>query len=79
MIEYIRAEFIKLRYPPILWLIGSTVLAITILIFFAHYNDVESVSAIGKNPWHKLWEATIGIFSVFLNIPFLRLVILIKK
>ena len=75
MVRHLKAEFLKLKYPPILWLVGSTVFAITMLIFFAHYMDVESVSAIGKNPWHKLWEATIGLFSVFLNVPFLILLI----
>ena len=75
MIKYIQAEFIKLKFPPILWLIGATVLSISILIFFAHYNDVESMSAIGKNPWHKIWDASIGIFSIFMNVPFLILLI----
>jgi len=75
MIKYIQAEFIKLRYPPILWLIGATVFSITVLIYFAHYNDVESVAAIGKNPWNKLWDASIGIFSIFMKVPFLVLLI----
>lgn len=75
MIKYIQAEFIKLRYPPILWLTGATVMSISLLIFFAHYNDVESVAVLGKNPWIKLWNAAIGIFSVFMKIPFLVLLI----
>ena len=75
MIKYIHAEFIKLKYPPILWLIGATVISISILIYFAHYNDVESLSAIGKNPWDKIWDASIGIFSIFMTVPFLVLLI----
>ncbi len=75
MIKHIQAEFIKLKYPPIMWLIGATVMSISMLIFFAHYNDVESISAIGKNPWHKIWNASIGIFSIFMMVPFLVLLI----
>lgn len=75
MIKYIQAEFIKLKFPPIWWLIGATVLSISILIYFAHYNDVESISAIGKNPWYKIWSSTIGIFSIFMKVPFLVLLL----
>jgi len=75
MIRYIQAEFIKLKYPPISWLIGATVLSISILIYFAHYNDVESISSIGRNPWHKIWDASIGLFSIFMKVPFLVLLI----
>lgn len=73
MLKYIQAEFIKLRYQPILWLIGATVVSITLLIYFAHYNDVESISQIGKDPWIKIWDGAIGIFSVFMMVPFLVL------
>ena len=75
MHKYLHAELIKLKYPPILWLVGGAVLSISLLVFFAHYNDIESISAIGKNPWIKLWEAIIGIFSIFMNVPFLVLLI----
>ena len=75
MLRRIHAEFIKLRYLPIVWLIGGTVFSILVLVFFLHYNDVESISAIGKNPWNKLWIATAGIFSIFMNVPFVILLI----
>ena len=75
IIKYIQAELIKLKYPPILWLITGSVMSISLLVFFAHYNDLESISAIGKNPWIKLWEAMIGIFSIFMTVPFLVLLI----
>lgn len=75
MLRHIHAEFIKLRYLPVIWLIGGTVFSIMILVFFLHYNDVESISAIGKNPWKKLWIATAGMFSIFMNVPFVILLI----
>lgn len=75
MLKNIQAELIKLRYPPLLWLIGGTVLSIVTIIFFAHYNDVESISAIGKNPWIRIWKATAGIFSIFMTVPFIVLLI----
>ena len=75
MLKNIQAELVKLNYAPIFWLIGGTVVSIVVLIYFAHYNDVESISAIGKNPWIKYWNATVGIFSVFISVPFLVLLI----
>lgn len=75
MIHYIQAEFTKLKYPPIIWLICATVISISVLIYFAHYHDIESVSTIGKNPWLKIWGAGIGLFSIFMKVPFLVLLI----
>lgn len=75
MIRTLKAELIKLKYQPIYWLMFGAVFSIVVLVFFVHYNDVEAITTIGENPWEKVWNATLGILSIFMTIPFLVLLI----
>lgn len=71
----VQAEFIKLRYAPLLWLSGLIVVVVLGVITIAHYLDVNSVAVFDVNPWGRISTAAYGIFSVFLGIPFVTLFI----
>ena len=71
----ISAEFIKLKYAPIIWLICLVVLSVTAIIFAATILDNNNVIALGKNPWNRQLNAALGMFSVFICIPFIVMLI----
>ncbi len=75
LIRLIQAEFIKLKYPPIYWLCGFVLFTVLTIIFLSHFVDVDSVASLGKNPWKKIGNAGRAIFSVFMGIPFIVLLI----
>jgi len=75
MIQLISAEFLKLKYPPIYWLIFFVIAMMTGIIFMAHYFDINGVATLNTNPWNKLSSASIAILSIFLAAPFLVLLI----
>lgn len=74
ILRYIGAEFIKLRYLPIVWLSGVVVFAVLLIVFSAHFIDVNSIS-FDVDPWRRTLVACRGIFSVFMAIPFVVLLI----
>lgn len=68
-----RSEFIKLKYPPIIWL-SCIILLITIsIIFSAHYLDVHNAVSLGRNPWERLFKSGIAIYRLFISVPFIVL------
>ncbi len=70
MLRLIQAEFIKLKYLPIFWLCGVVVLTVFAIVFSAHFVDVNRVATLGGNPWQRINIASVGVFSVFMSIPF---------
>lgn len=74
-LKNISAEFIKLKYAPIIWLICLVVIAVTAIIFAATILDSSNVIQLGKNPWDRQLGVALGIFGVFLAIPFLVMLI----
>lgn len=74
-ISAIRSELIKLKYPPILWLSGFVCFLTLVIIFTAHYIDINNAITLGRNPWHKLNRGAQAIFSIFIAIPFIALII----
>jgi len=74
-IKNISAEFIKLKYAPIIWLFILVIASVTAIVFFANYLDNNTVIVLGKNPWMKHLGATLGIFSVLINTPFVVMLI----
>ena len=75
VLQWIQAEFIKLKYPPILWLCGSVLLAVFGIVFAAHILDINTVAALGINPWKRIGMAGRGIFVIFMSIPFIALLV----
>lgn len=71
----LRAEFIKLKYPPIFWLTAVVLLVMMVIIFASHFLDVNSVAGLGDNPWRKMIVASNGIFFIFMAIPFVVLLV----
>lgn len=74
-IKILRAEFLKLKYPPIFWLTAVVVLVVLAILFVSHFIDVNSVARLGENPWRKLIFATNGIFFIFMSVPFVVLLV----
>lgn len=74
-IKTLRAEFIKLKYPPIFWLTAVVLLVMIAITFASYYLDVNSVVRLGDNPWRKMIIATNAIFFIFMAIPFVVLLI----
>lgn len=70
MVTSIRAEFLKLKYAPIMWLVGFSLASVCAIIFFANYFDVNNAVTMGKNPWDRNLNAGLAIFSIFILIPF---------
>ena len=69
-LKSIQAELIKLKFPPILWLMAFSTCSVLALVFIAHILDVNNIAVLGKNPWLKVWTAGVSIFSVFIANPF---------
>jgi len=74
-IKAIQSELIKLRYPPVFWLIGFTVLITLTIVFAAHYLNINEIITLGKNPWVGLNNIGQSIFSIFISIPLIILFI----
>lgn len=75
LVRNIKAELVKLKYPPIIWLIGFVLIAVIAIVFAAHFIDVNRTAALGQNPWDKYRVAVTAIFSVFIAVPFIVLLI----
>jgi len=69
----IQAELIKLKYPPILWLVGFILFITLVIVFSAHYIDIHKTVTLGRNPWAKLNTAAQAMFSIFIAVPFVVL------
>jgi len=65
-ISAIRSELIKLKYPPILWLSGFVCFLTLVIIFTAHYIDINNAITLGRNPWHKLNSLLTIIATMFI-------------
>ncbi len=75
MLALISAEFTKLKYPPIYWLVGFVVSIMAALIFASHYFDINNIARINVDPWFKLMTASNSILAVFISVPFVVLFI----
>ena len=71
----IQSEFIKLRYPPILWLTGFVITITMFIIFIAHYLDIHNAIRLGVNPWFRINNTGQAIFAMFIGTPFVILLI----
>lgn len=74
-IKTIHSELIKLKYPPILWLGAFFLISILTLVFSGYYIDVNQTVQLGVNPWNRLNVSTRAIFTIFMGIPFIVLLI----
>ena len=74
-VKTLRAEFIKLKYPPIFWLTAVVLFVMMTITFASHFLDINSVATLGDNPWRKMIHATKTIFFIFMAIPFIVLLV----
>lgn len=70
VIKQLHAEFIKLKYLPVIWLFILIPLSVLGIVIFAHILDGANIAQLGNNPWRKLFFSGNAILSVFLIIPF---------
>ncbi len=75
IVQYIQAELIKLKYLPIMWLSGVVVFTVSVIVFAAHFLDINSVAELGKNPWNKIHFAGRAMYGVFIATPFVVLLV----
>ena len=66
----IRAEILKLRYPPIVWLTGFIICIVLAIVFTGYYIDVNRAILLGRNPWNRLNGSIEAVFSLFIAVPF---------
>ncbi len=71
----IKAELLKLKYPPILWLISFVLITMFAILFAAYFIDIHRTTNLGVNPWIKFVTASQGIFASFFAVPFLVLLV----
>lgn len=71
----IQSEVIKLKYPPILWLMGFVIAVTLAVVFVAHYLGIHTAIRLGVNPWFRLSATGQAIFFMFVGTPFLILLI----
>ncbi len=73
--QSIQAELTKLKYLPILSLVCFALFSVLGIVLVAHYMDVNNIAVLDKNPWLKVWNAGVGMFSVFIANPFVIMLI----
>ena len=74
-IRAIQAEFIKLKYLPLFWLVGFVSFAILAILFSSHFADVNRTVLLGKSPWSRMTNACVAIYACFMASPFVILFI----
>jgi len=74
-IKSLQSELIKLKYPPILWLVAFVLLSIFAIVFSAYIIDINKTVLLGVSPWIKLNASIRSIYSIFIGIPFVVLFI----
>lgn len=75
LVKAIRSELIKLKYPPLLWLIGFVTITTLAIVFSAHYIDIHNSVRLGVNPWIRVSATGLALFSMFVGTPFVILLI----
>jgi len=75
VLRNISAEFIKLKYPPTMWLFALVVICMTVMVFLATYLDNSTTVILGRNPWYRHISAALGMFSVLVGTPFIVMLV----
>lgn len=71
----VQAELLKLKYPPILWLVGFVLFSIFVIVVSAYIIDIHNTVSLGINPWIRLNASIRAMFSIFIGVPFIVLFI----
>ena len=70
----LKAEFLKTKRTPILWVSIIGALFITSFIFLLHYVEVEKLNEVGKSPWGRYFQFGFAMVSMLLLVPYVVLV-----
>ncbi len=68
-------EWLKLKSTPGLYLALTCGLLISTLVFIAHLMEVHSLASLGGNPWGRYFTRGLAIFSLFVSVPFVVLLV----
>lgn len=71
----IQSESIKLKYLPIFWLCGFVLFAVLGILIAASWTDGGSIAMLGTNPWGRISIVVTEMFSVFMAIPLIVLLV----
>ncbi len=72
-LAHLKAEWIKLKRTPVLYLPLFLGILMGAFVFIGHYGDGNSLAVINQNPWRVYFGRGGGIYSIFLLIPFVVL------
>ena len=75
VVKSIYSEVLKLKYPPIIWMVTFIIGIALAIVFSAHYIDINRAILMGRNPWIRLNGSIGAVFSIFIGVPFLVLLI----
>ncbi len=73
-INHLSAEIRKLKSTPIIYLIVFCCAFVLSIVMIAHSLDRNSV-VLGADPWRRCFSAGIGIYSFFVTVPFVVLLV----
>ena len=68
-------EWLKLKSTPGLYLALTCGLLISFLVFITHLMEVHSLTSFGVNPWRRYFTRGLAIFSLFVSVPFVLLLV----
>lgn len=74
-INNISAEFLKIKATPVYYFVVGCGLLIAAFLFIGNTTNVHDLSRIGTNPWDTYLKQGMIIFSIFMIIPMLVLLI----
>ena len=71
----IQSELLKLKYPPIIWMVCFIIAIALAIVFSAHLIDINRAVTLGASPWIRLNGAVEATFSIFIGVPFIILLV----
>lgn len=75
LINHISAEFLKIKSTPIYYIVAGCGFLIAVFLFIGNTADVHGLSKIGINPWGSYLRRGMVIFSIFMVIPLVVLLV----
>jgi len=75
IVHHLSAEVKKLKSTPVVYLVGACCVFVIAIIMVAHTLDIINAVRINVNPWKRCFGAGMGIYSFFVMVPFVVLLI----
>lgn len=75
VIDHISAEFLKIKSTPIYYIVAGCGFLIALFLFIGNTADLHDLSKIGINPWGSYLSRGMVVFSIFMVIPLVVLLV----